>query len=132
MDLSDPYDIMEAGKKIRDTKEWAKQAEGELFRYNAIKFSDPDMEEYLKETGDLYLYEALFNKTWGVCMHLGQAENCTQDSQIEGNLHGRNLERLIRHLLGEPEPEAELEEDDEEEVPPVETNGETQEGEKDA
>ena len=79
------------------------------------------METYLKETGDLYLYEASFNKTWGVCMHLGQAESCTQDSQLGGNLHGRNLERLRRHLLGEPAPEVEVEEEeeDEDEVPVV-------------
>ena len=93
MSLTDPCLIMEESKKLKDSYQWAKEAESVLFKFNCIKFDDPDLCEYLKSTGTQHLYAALFHPIWGCQLHLGQARNCAQDKIPGENLHGLLLEK---------------------------------------
>ena len=76
MSLSDPYMIMNEAKKIKITYEWARDADRYLYKFNKIKFHQPELREHLVSTRG-YLYEASFNPIWGAGFHLGQARFCT-------------------------------------------------------
>ena len=117
--LTCPYKMMQEAKRINDTPEWARQAEGELYMCNKNKFEDPMLREHLKASGTKRMYEASFHPLWGSGFHLGQAERCIEANLRMENGHGRILERVRREINtedGVPEaPEAVPEEEEEEE-----------------
>ena len=61
MSLDCPYKIMQAGKKVKETVEWAKMAESQLYKFNKLKFSDPDLKAHLLNSGEKHMYEASFH-----------------------------------------------------------------------
>ena len=93
MDLTDPYDIMAEGKKIRDTREWAKhicclQGHSTCMRPHSILCG-------------------------GCCLHLGQGDQCTYDNIPGENIHGNLLERIRKQLKEDDERDDEGEDEGE-------------------
>ena len=105
MSMLCPYAMMNEGKKLKDSANWVKMAEKELYELNTIKFEEPSMKAHLQGTGDQRMYEASFHPVWGVGYHLGQADLCTHDTMRGANLHGLILERVRRDQQKAEKPE---------------------------
>ena len=91
-----PLCYHERRKQLKDTPNWVKMAEKELYKLNVIKFSDPKLKDHLQSSGEQRLFEASFHPVWRAGYHLGQADLCTQNNLRRANLHGLILERVRR------------------------------------
>ena len=101
MSVSDPVDMLRAGKRVDiDQAAWADEEQTVMKTALREKFSqNPHLHEKLISTGKRHLVEAnAYDKHWGVGVGLRDSNLQNKKAWVGKNLLGKLLDKMRKHL----------------------------------